>query len=570
MKRAFTMKLAVLAALVLLANHAALAQDAAARLDAAAKAMGIVNLTNVQYKGAGNAYNFGQAVNANSPWPKFIMTAYTADVNYVTGSMRQTMVRTNPDGSAPFGGVNQIQVVSGNYAWNVAGQPPAAAPAPANVAERQVQIWLTAPGFIKGAQANHAMMNGDVITFMTPDGHKIEGTLDAQNMVVKTETWIDNPVLGDMPIVTTFSDYKNYSGIKFPTTISQTEGGYPLLDLTVADVVPYQAVPIVVPPNVPGAQIPPVNVVSQKIGDGVWYLTGGTHHSLVAEFSNHLVLIEAPLDQARATAVIAEAHKLVPNKPITYVINSHNHFDHLGGVRTAAAEGATIITPASNVAYYTKIFAYPHALNPDKLAESKKKVKVEGVMGKRVLSDGKHEIDLYVQPIDGHNDAMMLVYFPKDKILSEADAYTPGAPNAAPPAMPNPQTVQLYDEIQKLKLNVDQIAPLHGRMTSLAEMKKMIGKSDSASSDPASGALVAQGKALFTGVMYMCSGCHGENGVGTETAPKLAGLGWTTTKIGDFIQFPDAIADGVGMPNVPASSPDLLALVAYVHSLSPQ
>jgi glyoxylase-like metal-dependent hydrolase (beta-lactamase superfamily II) len=128
--------------------------------------------------------------------------------------------------------------------------------------------------------------------------------------------------------------------------------------------------------------------------NGVWYLTGGTHHSLVAEFNDHIVLIEAPLDQARTSAVIAEAHKLVPNKPITYVVNSHNHFDHLGGIRTAAAEGATIITAESNKAYYEKVLAYPHTLNPEKLAESKKKVKVEGVETKRVLTDGTHEIDL--------------------------------------------------------------------------------------------------------------------------------------------------------------------------------
>jgi glyoxylase-like metal-dependent hydrolase (beta-lactamase superfamily II) len=312
---------------------------------------------------------------------------------------------------------------------------------------------------------------------MTADHHKIIGTFDAQNMLVKTETWIDNPVLGDMPVITTYSDYKDYGGVKFPTKIMQSEGGHPFLDLTVSDVTPNGAAAIGVPAGVKGATVPPVKVTTEKIGNGVWYLTGGTHHSLVAEFNDHIVVIESPLEDSRADAVMAEAHKLVPNKPITIVVNSHNHFDHLGGIRRAAAEGATIITPASNKAYYEKLLNAPHTLNPDKLAQSPKKVKVEGVTGKRVLTDGTQEIDLYVQPITGHNDAMMLIYFPKDKILSEADAYTPGAPNAAPPATPNPNTVQLYDEIESLKLDVDKIAPLHGRLTSMAEMKKMIGKS---------------------------------------------------------------------------------------------
>jgi len=458
-----------------------LAQGASATLDAAAKAMGINGLTSIEYKGSGATYNFGQAVNAKLPWPQFTLKTYVADVNYATPAMRQEMYRMQLDGTAPFGGFTQIQLVSGNTAWMMVGNPLAPAPAPANVAEWQLRIWLTPAGFIKGAMANHATAKGKVITFMTPDHHKVIGTLDAQNMVVKTETWIDNPVLGDMPVLTTYSDYKDFGGVKFPDKIVQTQGGNPFLDLTVSEVKPNGAVAMDVPASVQNAEMPPVHVVSEKIGDGVWYLTGGSHNSLVAEFNDHIVLIESPLDQARALAVIAEAHRLVPNKPITYVVNSHNHFDHLGGIRTAAAEGATIITAESNKAYYEKVvLANPHTLNPDKLAESKKKVKVEGVVGKRVLTDGTHEIDLYVQPLTGHNDAMMLIYFPKDKILSEADAYTPPpAPSASAPAQLNPNNVQLYDEIQQLKLNVDKIAPLHGRMTSLAELKVMVGKANS-------------------------------------------------------------------------------------------
>jgi glyoxylase-like metal-dependent hydrolase (beta-lactamase superfamily II) len=457
--------------------QAVFAQDATATLDAAAKAMGIGSLTSIEYKGSGSAYNFGQAVNVNLPWPTFVLKTYVADVDYTTPAMRQEMYRTQPDGSPPFGGFTQIQLVSGNDAWNIVGNPPSPAPAPAAVAERQTQIWLTPPGFIKGAMANHATAKGKVVTFMTPDHHKIVGTFDAQNMLVKTETWIDNPVLGDMPVITTYADYKDYGGVKFPTKIMQSEGGHPFLDLTVSDVTPNGAAAINAPATVRGATLPPVTVTSQKIGNGVWYLTGGTHHSLVAEFNDHIVVVESPLEDSRADAVMAEAHKLVPNKPITFVVNSHNHFDHLGGIRRAAAEGATIITPASNKAYYEKLLNAPHTLNPDKLAQSPKKVKVEGVASKRVLTDGMQEIDLYVQPIAGHNDAMMLIYFPKDKILSEADAYTPpGNPNAPPPAMPNPTSVQLYDEIEALKLDVDQIAPLHGRLTSMTELKKMIGK----------------------------------------------------------------------------------------------
>ena len=168
----------------------------------------------------------------------------------------------------------------------------------------------------------------------------------------------------------------------------------------------------------------------------------------------------------------------MPNKPIRYLVNTHNHFDHLGGVRTFVAEGVTIITPASNTAYYLKNFAAPHTLNPDMLAKTRKPAKVEGVTTKRVLTDGSQTLELYVQPLTGHNTAMILAYLPRQKILVEADAYTPAAANAPPAAMPNPFTVQLYGEVQKLKLDVAQIAALHGPgVRTMDDLKKAAGKS---------------------------------------------------------------------------------------------
>jgi glyoxylase-like metal-dependent hydrolase (beta-lactamase superfamily II) len=441
----------------------------------------------IEYDGSGSSYNFGQAINVAAPWRHLILKNYVADIDYGVPAMREEMFRTLLDGSPPFGGFLQVQFTSGSDAWNLAGDPPAASPAPATVMERKLQIWLTPAGFLKGAAASHATARRQgasmVVTFMTADHHKVEGTINSQNLVTKTQTWIDNPVLGDMPIVTTFSNYASFGGVKFPTKILQTEGGYPVLDLAVSHVKPNGARAIDVPANVRGAQVPPVSVKSEKIAAGVWYLTGGTHHSVVVEFKDYLVAIEAPLDANRSNAVIGEARRLAPGKPIKYIVNTHNHFDHLGGVRTYIAEGATLIAPAPNVAYYRKLFLMPHTLSPDKLSQSMKRATIEGVQTKRVLTDGTQTVELHVVPIKGHSDAMIIAYLPKDKLLVEADAYVPGPLNAPPSARPDPYflpfTVDLYERLQKLKLDIGPIAPLHGRMTSMDEMLKTIGKSGS-------------------------------------------------------------------------------------------
>jgi glyoxylase-like metal-dependent hydrolase (beta-lactamase superfamily II) len=217
-------------------------------------------------------------------------------------------------------------------------------------------------------------------------------------------------------------------------------------------------------------------VQADKVADGVWYLTGGTHHSVLVEMSDHLVVIEGPQDDARATAVIAEVKNLAPNKPIKYVVNTHHHFDHAGGLGAFAAEGATIITHDSNKAFLEQSLAAPRTIQPDKLTQTGKKAMVEGMQDKRVLSDATHTVELYRIQGTTHADGLIMAYLPKEKLLVEVDVYTPAPPNAAPPAQPNPASVNLYDNIERLKLVVDQILPLHGRKVPLAELQKWIGK----------------------------------------------------------------------------------------------
>ena len=95
---------------------------------------------------------------------------------------------------------------------------------------------------------------------------------------------------------------------------------------------------------------------------------------------------------------------------------------------------------------------------------------------KRVLSDETRTVELYHLKGNVHHDGLIMAYLPKEKFLVEADAYTPVAPNAPPPAAAQSVYVNLNDNIERLKLAVDQLLPLHGRMVPLAELRKAIGK----------------------------------------------------------------------------------------------
>ena len=141
--------------------------------------------------------------------------------------------------------------------------------------------------------------------------------------------------------------------------IIQKQGGYPSLDLWISAVQPNVPVEIATPDSVRSAATsaaPAVRVDIQRIADGVHYLTGGSHHSVAIEMRDHVVLVEAPLDADRSRAVIAKVNEAIPGKPIRFVINTHHHFDHAGGLRTYAEQGATIVTHEMNRAYYEKVW----------------------------------------------------------------------------------------------------------------------------------------------------------------------------------------------------------------------
>jgi glyoxylase-like metal-dependent hydrolase (beta-lactamase superfamily II) len=478
-----TKKLLIALTVVTLAAQIAAAQDAKTVLQNATKAMGDVK--SIQFSGTGHLSAVGQAWNPASPWPETIVKSYTKTIDYGSQSAREELVRNEGDppakgGAAPFGGdQRQVNLVSGQYAWNQPGPNPQ--PQVAAADERQLQIWLTPHGFLNAAMQNNATAKkgkgGTDVTFTAMGKFKVTGTIDSQGMVTKTETWIPNPVLGDMLVETDYSGYKDFNGVKFPAMIVQKQGGYPLLDLAVTDVKANVPLDLTVPDAVKTAKVPPVEVKSQKLGDGLWWLGGGSHHSVVVEYPTYITVIESPLNDERAMAVIAEAKKLVPNKPIKYLVNTHNHFDHLGGVRAFVAEGATIITNAMNKPYYEKIYKAPHTLAPDRLSQSPKKATYITVKDKYVLSDGGREIDILHLENDNHNEGMLVVYIPKEKVLVEADDFTPTPPNG-PPAPPRAAafTRNLSANIERLKLDIQTIAPLHGFVVPYSEMEKAVGK----------------------------------------------------------------------------------------------
>ena len=464
----------------------ALAVTAAAQqgaLQTAATTLGVANIRSLEFTGTGQMFSVGQNYVASDPWPAVPLKNYTATLNYDTGSMRVDLVRTmGPQmprgGGAPFtGDQRQIQFVSGDFAWNMpapAANAPAggAAPQPAPQAaaqpERMLALWATPHGFVKAAMANNGtsrqVRGGTEVSFTLGGKYRMVGIINGQAHVEKVQTWIYQPIVGDLLVETTYSGYQNFGGVTFPSRIVQTQDGYPSFDLRITSVTANPTFDATVPDNVRNAPPPaPPMVAVEKLADGVFYLTGGSHHSLAIEMRDHIVVVDTPQNEARAAAVLAKAKETIPNKPIRYVVTSHHHWDHLGGIRTAIDEGATIVTHNSNKSFLERIAKTPHTLAPDRLAASRKAVRIMTIGDRGQLTDGTRTIELHRLQNLEHTGDLLLVYLPKEGILAEPDAYTPPAqPTGTLIAPAVPFAKALYDHIQRNKLNVQVINGLNG------------------------------------------------------------------------------------------------------------
>ena len=310
-----------------------------------------------------------------------------------------------------------------------------------------LEFYVTPWGFLKGAAENNATASrGKGLTILSwspkvkaPSGkdYVIKGYLNKQNQVERVETWLGENIMGDMQILATYTGWKDFGGVMAPAKIVQTRGGWPFfqVDVTAAKANPADVATLVPAPAGRGPGGPPAPgplvVTSEKLGDGLYRLTTGpgSYDSVIVEFKDYVMMLEAGQSIARASAYLPEIKKLFPNKPIRYVMNTHPHSDHTGGLPVLVAEGATIVTQKNNEAFLAKALNTPRTLLDDVLAKNPKKAKVEAVLEKKVYSDGTRVVEMYHVFPAPHSNGLMIAYLPKEKLIFQGDfSVNPGEP----------------------------------------------------------------------------------------------------------------------------------------------
>jgi glyoxylase-like metal-dependent hydrolase (beta-lactamase superfamily II) len=208
------------------------------------------------------------------------------------------------------------------------------------------------------------------------------------------------------------------------------------------------------------ADQPQTVFTESSLGSGVWHVTGGSHNSLVVVMADHVDVVEPPLNEVRSKAVIDAIKTRFPGKPIRNIVISHFHFDHSGGVRTYAAEGATVIVGAQSQAHFQAVVAAPHTVVPDALQQNPRQVTVTAVPASGLaLTDGVRTVNVY--PVQNtHAVDMVIAYVPGENLVFVSDLFSPASPTVAAADIPQPLTTVFT----AFSLTVTKIAGGHGTM----------------------------------------------------------------------------------------------------------
>jgi glyoxylase-like metal-dependent hydrolase (beta-lactamase superfamily II) len=475
--RGYAITLSVLGVFAIGSSQAADRCDAAAIIAAAERAQG-GSIRTLQLSAAGSDFVVGQGWQPRGPWPRFNVERYERTMDFESGASSLVTMRSQAL-DPPRGGARQPLERAAQVTAVASGSTRAAA-------IRREMALLTPAGFLDAAKRSRDVSAASrgrqcVLTVSMEEGAPITAEIGTDGRIAKLSSKVADDVLGDAPAETTFSGRLPAGKWTLPGRIVQTIGGYPVLDVRIAKAVVDE--PVTIPADVTPPLfdwMAPPRMPSESLAEGVFVMPG-RYSALAVDLGDHIALIESPQNQARAAEVIAEAHRLIPGKPIKYVVNTHAHFDHAAGLRAAVADGATIVTHRSNVGFLQDVLNRPRTLRPDALTREPKPIAFLPVDDHLTLSGGGREIHLYhLQGMD-HVDGMLVAYLPQSKVLVEADAFTPpGKKRSAPPEPLNPYNRQLLENIERLQLDVDRLISIHyaadGRRVGMDELRLAAGR----------------------------------------------------------------------------------------------
>jgi glyoxylase-like metal-dependent hydrolase (beta-lactamase superfamily II) len=296
----------------------------------------------------------------------------------------------------------------------------------------------------------------------------------ANGLLTVMETVGDDAILGDRQTVTWYTRWQPAGGVLFPRQYDVVVNGRLQTHLVFTGVAVNAELPdslFVIPDSIRARAQPattppvPVTVTLVELAPGVWRAEGGTHHSLVVDQGQSLVVVEAPQSAARFNAVLDTLRRRFPGKPVSMVVNTHHHWDHAGGVRAALAAGLPVATHERNADFVRQIGAATKTIAPDSLSRVPRPAFLATVPDSLVLGRGDARVLVYALPTV-HCEGMLAAYVPAAQLLFVSDVLSPG-PTLAPVG-----SRELVTFARARGLTVARVAGGHGSVAAWADVER--------------------------------------------------------------------------------------------------
>jgi glyoxylase-like metal-dependent hydrolase (beta-lactamase superfamily II) len=210
-----------------------------------------------------------------------------------------------------------------------------------------------------------------------------------------------------------------------------------------------------------------------ELGPGVQHVVGGSHNSLIVEMKDYLVVFDAPVSDWQSNWTLSAAHAKYLKKPVKYLVLTHHHMDHAGGLRAYAADGATIVTGTGTAEHWKRVLAAPYTRNPDLATQDLTRTSIIEVADKWTVTDGQRQVEAYVIAPNPHADGLMIGYVVDQKLAFVTDIWTPGPPLGD---KLNPLQASLVAGVKKAGIQPTKFAGGHGSTADYSTLTALEGK----------------------------------------------------------------------------------------------